>query len=600
VTDIRFLFEDLQAPPDARAAFVFECPVRRVQAKDVREVPAALAEVDAERGKGRYLCGYLAYEAGAAFIGTPASASTCCLLGPSALVDFVSFEERRALTRDEVDDWLSRDQRADRRATAIHDLEWTETRESYCAKLARIREHLTAGDTYQANFTMKLRFRFEGSALALYRTLRDRQRARFAAYVRLPEGEVLSLSPELFVRKEGPWLTCMPMKGTAPRGRDRDEDERLLRDLRSDPKTLSENVMIVDLMRSDVGRIAEVGSVQVSGLFEVQSLETVHQMTSTVRGKVGPEIALDGVLAALFPCGSVTGAPKRRTVEILAGLESEPRGIYTGALGWVAPDNDLCFSDPIRTIVAQGGRAEMGVGSGVVFESDAHREFDECLLKAAFVTGCNAGFRLFESMRLDPRDRRPARLGAHLNRMQASAAALHFVFDRGRAVDAIDRATGGLSEGPYKLRLMLAQDGAFDVVAEALTDVGALEPPWVAVSSRRVDSSSCFRRHKTTMRALYEEEYATWRARGAYDVLFLNERGDVAEATRHNVFIDRGGRLVTPPTHSGALAGIERARILREMSAVEANVSYEELRTAHRVLLTNAVRGTVSVKLGGP
>jgi para-aminobenzoate synthetase/4-amino-4-deoxychorismate lyase len=578
---------------------LFEHPVQRIAAWTGEELSEAFLALEEQRRRGFHACGYLAYEAGY-FMGDGHFECPPPLARGLPLLDFFTFETFRPMTGPEVADWLLHAAGSDESVT-IHDVALTETIETYRRKIEAIKESILDGNTYQANFTFKYRFRFEGSTIALYRKLRERQRVEFGAYMELPEYEILSFSPELFVRKQGESVTSIPMKGTAPRGLSSEEDARLVARLRSDPKTLSENVMIVDLVRNDLGRVARLGSVRVENLFEVQTFEAVHQMVSTVHASVDREISLRDFLLAVFPCGSITGAPKTRTMEIIQNLETEPRGLYTGALGFVAPTNDFCFSVPIRTLVTRGKTGEMGVGSGIVHESDPAEEYDECLLKASFLTGLNSSFALIETFRFNGATGQAHGLAAHLDRLQASAKYFHFTFDRFRTLEAIERATLRRREGEYKVRITVASNGEVTVAMEAITKVApgpsGVRP--IATSERRIDSSSCFQRHKTTMRPLYDEEYSFWRARGAYDVVFLNERGGVAEASRHNIFVEKEGRLITPPLSAGALPGIERRRVLDDpkWDASEGCVSMRDLRSANRIFLTNAVRGVVDVKL---
>jgi para-aminobenzoate synthetase/4-amino-4-deoxychorismate lyase len=596
-TDVCFLFDDQRAPRGARASLLFEGPARQIRALCGEDVAPALAQVDAERARGRHVCGYIAYEAGAFLTGPRRRA----LPGGSStpLVDFYSFDRGVDMTADEVTEWLAT--RCDGPPAAVHDVTFTETRETYRAKVAAIKSHIRRGDTYQVNFTFKCRFELEGTPLSLYRHLRGRQRVELGAYARVADREILSLSPELFVRKQGDWLTFKPMKGTAARGASPEEDERIVAALRVDPKTVSENVMIVDLMRSDLGRVAQIGSVFVDKLLDVETFETVHQVVSTVCGKVGTGMPLGEVLTQVFPCGSVTGAPKVRTMEILDGLESEPRGLYAGALGRVEPSGDFCFSVPIRTVVLRDGHGEMGVGSGIVHESDADSEWDECSLKASFLTRSNDRLRLIETLRFDGPSRELVHLDAHLARMQSSARYFHFEFDRGTVLDAIRRAVAEPPGGVCKLRVLLTSRGRVEVSVEA---IGPIEGaggarPWVTLSANAIDSTSCFRRHKTTERKLYDEAYEACTAAGGYDVVFLNERGEVAEASRHNVFVEKGGRMLTPPVSAGALPGIARQSTLDDpgLNAAEGILGLEDLRSASRIWLTNSVRGIVQVDL---
>ena len=596
-SDVCFLLENQRAPPAAKASMLFEHPMHRITAWTGEELTLAFLALEQQRMRGFHACGYLAYEAGY-FMGDRRFASPPPSARGLPLLDFFTFESLRPMTGPEVADWLSHMPGGDD-LIAIHDVALTETIETYRRKIESIKDSIFNGNTYQVNFTFKYQFAFEGSTIALYRKLRERQRVEFGAYVKLPEHEILSFSPELFVRKEGESVTSIPMKGTARRGLSPEEDARLVAELRSDPKTLSENVMIVDLVRNDLGRVARLGSVWVEDLFEVQTFEAVHQMVSTVHAAVDRETSLRDLMLSVFPCGSVTGAPKTRTMEIIHNLETEPRGIYTGALGFVTPTNDFCFSVPIRTLVTCGRRGEMGVGSGIVHESDAADEYGECLLKASFLTGLNSSFALIETFRFNAETGALDGLPAHLDRMQASARYFHFKFERPRILEAIDRATLRCRQGEHRVRITLASDGEVTVATDSITE-GVPAPSRarrIAISERRIDSSSCFQRHKTTVRRLYDEEYSAWRSRGAYDVVFLNERGEIAEASRHNIFVEQEGKLITPPLSAGALPGIVRRRLLDDprWNASEGCISMGDLRSAKKILLTNAVRGIVDV-----
>jgi para-aminobenzoate synthetase/4-amino-4-deoxychorismate lyase len=594
-----FLFDDQRAAPDVAASVLFERPARRITAFCSADVTSALEQVDVERARGRHVCGYMAYEAGA-FASRPRAARTA---HGAALADFYSFDQGISMTSAAVAEWLARECSPASRP-AVHSVSWTETRETYRSKIATIHSHIERGDTYQVNFTFKCKFELEGSALALYRQLRARQRVEHGAYVRLDNQEILSFSPELFVRRQGALLTLKPMKGTAPRGNSKEEDDRIAAQLRADPKTLSENVMIVDLIRSDLGRVAQIGSVHVEDLFDIETFETVHQMVSTVRGTVADDLSLLDVMTSVFPCGSVTGAPKRRTMEIIDGLESEPRGVYTGALGRVEPGGDFSFSVPIRTLIVRGGHGEMGVGSGIVHESDPNAELDECFLKARFLTRSNETLRLIETLRYDAALRELVDLDAHLRRMEGSAATFGFAFDRACILDPIERALrmhAPIGVSASKVRIVLSIDGDVEVSVEP---IASLETPFgskplLTLSPDAIDSASCFRRHKTTARELYDAAHATCVSAGAYDVLFLNERGELAEASRHNVFIETAGALRTPPVEAGALPGIARQRVLDDphLKASEATMSMADVFAADRIWLSNAVRGLVEVVL---
>jgi para-aminobenzoate synthetase/4-amino-4-deoxychorismate lyase len=300
--------------------------------------------------------------------------------------------------------------------------------DDYLSSIKTIKEYIAAGDTYQVNFTLKLLFDFHGSPIEFYKTLRDNQSVCYGAYIQSEGEQVMSFSPELFFRKSGNTCTVRPMKGTLKRGRTLAEDIEYAKFLSSDSKNRSENVMIVDLLRNDLGRLAQMGSVHVSSLFDIETYETLHQMTSTITGQLKDDITLPTLFKALFPCGSVTGAPKIRTMEIIQELESSPRGVYTGAIGYLSPDGDVVFNVPIRTVVIQNNKGEMGIGSGIIHDSDPHNEWEECLLKANFLTKPQEEIHLIETMLWKP-DTGYWLLAEHLDRLKNSAVYFQFLFD---------------------------------------------------------------------------------------------------------------------------------------------------------------------------
>jgi para-aminobenzoate synthetase/4-amino-4-deoxychorismate lyase len=578
---------------------LFFSPVRHIVANSPGDLDAALEAIEQARVAGLFPCGYLTYEAGYFLVDKQSFTLSKAAGRELSLLSFFCFSRRERLDREGVDRFL--DGTGDRRVCAIHDLRFADDFDGYRASLGRIGGYIQAGDTYQVNYTLKAHFSYAGHPVSLYRALRAHQSVEFGAYVSFPEARILSLSPELFVRKEGTAITSRPMKGTARRGSTPGEDTAITAALREDPKTRSENLMIVDLIRNDIGRIALPGSVVVRDLFDVQTFETVHQMVSTVEGRVPADLPVSAALRRLFPCGSITGAPKIRTMELIEGIEAEPRGVYTGAIGYVAPDNDYCFNVAIRTIVSTTeGRGELGVGSGIIAESDPRAEFDECLLKARFLVAVNGAFQLVETMRFVggcPAPDGPEHFDLHLARMRASARTFEFSFDEGRVTEAVGAAIVANSEGAFKVRVLLSQDGRVDVGVTLIPPADETASRPVAWSRERVDSGSIFQYHKTTARSLYEREFEVARGAGAYDVLFLNERGEVAEASRHNVFVEKNGCLLTPPLACGVLPGVKRGVVLGNQlqSAREAVLYPGDVLSADRVFLSNSVRGMVEV-----
>lgn len=575
-------------------------PVRRyttpsgaILARHPDELLPALAQLDATTRAGRHACGYLSYEAGYVLQGLPMPAFPEGIHTP--LLHFQLFEQCELLSAADSTAWLQT--LAGDGACAIYATELAEDEANYSQKIAQIHGLIRDGETYQVNYTLPCRFYYAGNAVALYLALRQTQRVEYSALLSFPEAEVLSLSPELFIERQGTQLTTRPMKGTAARGMTAAEDADIAAHLRSDPKTRAENLMIVDLLRNDIGRIAETGSVQVPALFEVESYETLQQMTSTVTGQLRVDTHLPEILGALFPCGSITGAPKHRTMQIIAELEQEARGIYTGAIGYIEPGGNFCFNVPIRTVVSTApGRALMGVGGGIVHDSEAHAEYAEVQLKTRFLQGVNQHLGLIESMRLNP-DGSIFSLELHLQRLRLAADTFGFYFpERALRAELAAYTLHHPIREVRRLRLQLNSDATFTLADFAIPPVPQT-PADIIISPHRIDSNSIFRRHKTTQRTLYEQEYVRAVEQHAYEVLFLNTRGEVAETARHNIFIRRGDLLLTPPLSTGALPGILRQTLLAAGKAFEQTLSLADLENAEAILVGNAVRGLTQVRL---
>lgn len=449
---------------------------------------------------------------------------------------------------------------------------------------ARIKAHLAAGDSYQVNFTLQLQARFDGDAEALFADLTRAQRANYGAFIDLGDVAIASASPELFFAFEGLDIVTRPMKGTARRGMTVEDDRAAAAALAASPKERAENVMVVDMLRNDLGRVADVGSVTVPELFRVERYPNVWQMTSEVRARsMAP---LEEVCAALFPSASITGAPKIRTMEILRELEGRPRGIYTGAIGYVPPDGLARFNVAIRTAVIDRARGELsyGVGSGVVWDSDAASEYAECLLKGSVLTSRREPFSLLETLRWTPEDG-CVLLDRHIARLEATAD----YFDVPLDLAAVKREFEALSGGApgLRVRLLVAQDGA--VSLEQFPFVAVEGPLRVCLARTPVDAADPFLYHKTTRRAVYDQ--ARGDAPGFDEVVLWNANGEVTEATTANVVVELNGVRVTPPVASGLLAGTYRAELLARGEVVERRITVDELSTASGLWLINSVQG---------
>ena len=480
-----------------------------------------------------------------------------------------------------------------RRHAGVADLAPVVSEQRYLDDVRRIREWIAAGDCYQVNYTFQSRGRLYGEPLALYARLRESQPVRYGAYIADRGASILSRSPELFVERRGERLTCKPMKGTAPRSAD---PAALL----ASEKEQAENLMIVDLIRNDLGRLVAAGGVRVERLFEVEEYRSLWQMTSTVVAEpVGA--GLGDILRALFPCGSVTGAPKIRAMEIIRELEGRPRGVYCGGLGWLAPGGDFRLSVPIRTLVADAaGDVALGLGSGIVHDSVPASEWQECLLKGRFVTGLDPGFRLIETLRREPAGEAPyPLLEHHLARLRRSAACLGFALDESAVRERLAALTPPSPDAAARVRLTLGHDGDVELTAVALDGPADPAPASVVLSPHRLDSRDLLLRHKTTARSLYDAELARATAGGHFDALFENERGELCEGARSNLFLRVGGELLTPPLESGVLDGVLRRSLIESGAAREAVLRRADLTRAETVLMGNAVRGLVAVSVAG-
>jgi para-aminobenzoate synthetase/4-amino-4-deoxychorismate lyase len=520
----------------------------------------------------------LDYELG--YLLEPKSAPSGWHSGGRPLARFWRFSRRISLTPDEAEAWL---QQVGRGPAGVGGLQPAIDAENYVATVNRIKRLIFEGDCYQVNFTFPLEFDWFGSPLALYARLRERQPVRYGGFVGDASCGLVSVSPELFLERRGDRLVTRPMKGTAPRS-------ALPEQLRNSAKDCAENLMIVDLLRNDLGRVADQGSVVVDRLFAIEDYPTLWQMVSEVSANVGGR-SFGDILRALFPCGSITGAPKIRAMQIAAELENTERGIYTGALGWLAPDGDFRLNVAIRTLeLGADGHGKLGVGSGIVADSQAAEEWQECLLKSRFLSDCEPGLLLIETLRRE--DGRYPRLAGHLERLRRSAEWLGFVCDETRVAELLDEQPAA---GTWRVRLTLAKDGCIDVQAFPLS-VEPTGPRRALLAARTIEAGYPLRCHKTTDRAQYDEALKALDGDPQlFDVVFLNERGEVAEGARSNVFVERDGVLQTPPMASGALPGVLRAELLADGRVREAVLWPEDL--AGGFWLGNALRGLVRVAL---
>ena len=605
---------------------LFTAPLRVCVAYGAAEIPAVFAAIESAVAAGQSAAGFFSYECGSCFEpktsmrpSRPSQPLAQPMGQPLAWFGIYprsyAFDHKTGEFVDGEPPELARFRACEPAAAGPEPnpapeiaAEFALTEAEYATRIARIHEWIRAGDVYQLNFTAPFRVRTKAGAVALYTHLRARQPVEYGAFMHWQAGRhILSYSPELFFRVDGEGATrrivTRPMKGTAPRGRTTREDREIAAWLANDPKNRAENVMIVDLERNDIGRLAQFGSVRADKLFAVERLPTLWQMTSTVSAELRPEVGFYDIFRALFPCGSITGAPKVRAMQLIAELEDGPRGVYTGAIGFFSPRQTV-FNVAIRTLDLDGGLGTMGAGGGIVIDSVAAEEFRECMLKAQFLTRSAAQspepFALIETMLWD--GSYPF-IEMHLDRLVDSAGYFGFPCARDQVKAALEthaqHFAGTRAGQPRKVRLLLLSDGELQIADEVLAlGSGAERVRRVRIAKERTDPADPMLYHKTTHRAVYAQAFNEAAQAGYCDVLFLNRRGEVTEGAISSIFIEKDGHWLTPPVECGLLPGVFRRHLLETRPGIVEQVVYlEDLRTADAIYLTNAVRGLRRVKI---
>jgi para-aminobenzoate synthetase/4-amino-4-deoxychorismate lyase len=599
------LLDDYAATEADRRSRLYIGHAGTLSCRHATELPALWEQMRQALQEGKHAVGLFSYELGAELHAIEPRGED------RVTSQVLLFERCEHLSAAQVQSWLSEramqgPEPTGRHSAGIANVRASVDEQAFNQAIARIHAYIEAGDTYQVNYTYRLRFDAYGSPHALYAKLRARQPVPYGALIALPDGSaVLSLSPELFVQHKQGEMTARPMKGTAAATGDAAQDAARAAQLAADAKNRAENLMIVDLLRNDLGRIAASGSVTVPDLFNVDRYNSVLQMTSTVRARLRNDVTLDQAFAALYPCGSITGAPKRRTMQIIRELEPDPRGFYTGAIGWFdasdaeCPIGDFCLSVPIRTLVlnapdnrgVRGG--EMGVGAGIVHDSVAADEYAECQLKAKFLTGLTSDFELFETMHATSEEGCRHR-DLHLQRLRSSAAYFGFSFNDAEVRNVLNKTCAALPPGPHRVRLALNQSGACTVQSAQIVPLSGTVK--VLLAPQPTASTDLFLRHKTTVRERYDAAWRAAEAEGAFDMLFCNAQGELTEGARSNVFVKLEGRWYSPPLAAGLLPGVMRAVLLADpvWNASERRLTLDDLRAAEEVIVCNALRGVLN------
>ena len=597
-----FVLLDDARETGAADALLFENPRRVFVAHRPEQVARALADADDARREGGELAGYIAYEAGLALEDRLADRAAVRSGGAGPLVWLGLFGEPVRIPADEMPHWLAA------RAPgggSVGPLEPQLSPGGYTQAFAQLQEAIRAGDIYQANLTFPLAGGFSGDPLGLYAALRPAAQAGYGGVVFDGAHWLLSLSPELFVSLKDGEAKAKPMKGTRPRGGDSAADDALAAELAASVKDKAENLMIVDLMRNDLSRVAEAGSVRVDNPFAVESYPTVHQMVSVVRARLKPECGAADLVRALFPCGSITGAPKIRAMELIDAAERDPRGPYCGAIGRIGAGGDAAFNVAIRTlrlteIENARGKAVLGVGGAIVADSEPRTEWREALLKGAFARTSSpahqaAQFDLIETMRFVP-ETGIAMLETHLERLKASAGELGFSFDRHDARNQL-HALCFVLEKPSRVRLLAARSGAIALEAQDMPAPWG-DPARCIILPLPVDPGDWRLRHKSSDRGFYDEARRVAQAHDADEALFVREDGLLTEGSVTNIFVPGpDGVLLTPPARLGLLPGVFRRTLIKEGRAREAELRIEDL--AGGFMLGNALRLMMDARLVG-
>ncbi len=597
------LLDDARAE-GASPARVYRDPVELVVARRAGDVAGALERLAELHRAGHHLAGWMAYEAGLALEERlmPLADARTGATGP--LLWFGAFSGFETVPADEIPAWLA--ERAEGGAS-IGPLDPALSPGGYRRAFEAVQAAITAGDIYQANLTFPLTGAFHGDPVALFASIRAVAGAGYGGLIHDGAHWLASFSPELFVALRNGAAMVKPMKGTRPRGRDAEEDAQMAQELAGSEKDRAENLMIVDLLRNDLSRVADPGTVRVERPFAIESYPTVHQMTTTVRAQLRDDFGVFDLVRALFPCGSITGAPKIRAMELIDRFERDARGPYCGAIGRIDPPADCeyaangsgeaAFNVAIRTLrLAPGengrGSAVLGVGSAVVADSEWLAEWREGLVKGGFARGMAGGFDLIETMAFTPEAGIPL-LELHLERIKSSAAELGFAFDRHAVRNAIQALCFDI-EGPAKVRLVVARSGAHALEIAPMPE--AVEVPLTcAVLRLPVDSGDWRLRHKTSDRHFHSAALKAAQGAGAGEALLLRDDGLVTEGSFTNVFVERDGKLLTPPAQLGLLPGVLRQSLIEEGCAVEAELTLDDL--SDGFLIGNALRGLMPARL---
>lgn len=583
------LLDDWEAGSPHGVTFLLQSPIDVIVCHSHDQLPGCLQSIADWQARGKYLAGYIAYDAGVG-LDKPLESRH----DPSVPLLWMGVYDGCAQL-DRADAHFTRWDSIDCISSPLLNVPDAE----YISHVERIKRYIEAGDVYQVNYTCKLRFQNTGTPAGLFARLRKAHPVCHSAYINTGDFQVISLSPELFLRLSDGRLTTRPMKGTSHRGRSSEQDTHLATSLQNDEKNRAENLMIVDLMRNDLGRVCEYGSVSTSDMFRVEGYRSVLQMTSVIEGSVRSGLSTGDILKATFPPGSVTGAPKSRALEIIDELERESRGVYCGCVGMFAPGGGFLLNVAIRTIVQRDGLCELGVGGGIVADSDPELELREVMLKGTFLMAEPIEFDLLETLLYDA-TQGYAYLSAHVARMLSSARYFGYSLSEEAVRETLantaadirsSRPSGGKQ---FKIRVLSSECGSVRTEWQEIGDPPA-KPIRLLLADRRTDPADVFLYHKTTHRQAYDRDLADARRTGYYDVVYLNTRGELTECAITNLCVKLDGKWYTPPIECGLLPGIWRAELLAK-GCEERVLTLEDLGHAEGMMVGNSVRNAMAVE----
>ncbi len=593
------LLDDAHSQAPNPTSRLYQKPVETITAHDAHGLDTALTQIESALRQKKYVVACFSYELGEHLIGIKPKISA------TPWVQAWVFNSVEKLTSAQVQEWLTQQNSSATKSPKVQNCQSSTNSQAFEKSIQQIKSLIESGDTYQVNHTYRIHGQLEGSPLLAYEALRKKQPGPYGAYIESAHGWILSCSPEWFLQKKGSVLTTKPMKGTAKVG-EVSSDE-----LKNDSKNRAENLMIVDLLRNDLGKISIPGSVKVPELFEVNQHGDVLQMTSTISSTCKSDLSIKELLSAIFPCGSVTGAPKKRTMEIIQDLEDSPRGLYCGAIAWFDPSKsdqalgDLGMSVVIRTLeVNQDQSFTMGVGGGITIDSDAADEWHECQTKAAFLYSLSKEdepIGLFETVRIE--NAKATHLELHMARLEKSAQHLNIPFNNNLLFRNVDDLCLTLDPSLiYRLRIDLSAHGEISLKAAPITplkpNVRLLWAKDILSENTVMQSSDQLLQHKVTRRKIYDQAWMKAEELGSFDALFTNELGYVTEGGRSNIFIKKNGQWLTPPCSSGCLPGVMRNLLLKDTSwgAKETDITPDDVLQADEIIFTNALRGIIKIE----